>query len=271
MKKFNILLATIFVFFVSQNLVLAKSQCEVVLSSEKAFKITLIGAEQYFNGYNYGKKTNIKYSKEKMGTFILASCKADKNIEIERIFANAADNNLDLNSISLTILSNKWWIVAEDVTDLSVCNPKRGNVLMFLWDNEGNEFWVINKKSAEETFKSKINPKQLINSEWLLYGYSKPDIEEISTGNFIINGAYYDLENKEKLEHYKVDMTIKSGPNDGYFLVMKYLEYLKSDESGKKIKQDTSEWGESNIIDCGINNIRGTKEFSIQFESIKSK
>ena len=271
MKKFNILLATIFVFFVSQNLVLAKSQCEVVLSSEKAFKITLIGAEQYFNGYNYGKKTNIKYSQEKMGNFIFASCKADKNIEIERTFANAADYNFDLKGISLTILSNKWWTVAEDVTDFSVCNPKRGAVLMFLWDNEGNEFWVINKKQAEE-LNLKINPNHLINSEWLLYAYGKPDILMNDKGNYFnIKGGFYDLDNKEKLEYFNSGITIKSGPNDGYFLVMKTLEYLKSDASGKKIKQDTSEWGEQNFIDCGINNIRGTKEFSIQFESIKSK
>ena len=91
-------------------------------------------------------------------------------------------------------------------------------------------------------------------------------------GNYFnIKGGFYDLDNKEKLEYYNSGITIKSGPNDGYFLVMKTLEYLKSDASGKKIKQDTSEWGEQNFIACGINNIRGTKEFSIQFESIKSK
>ena len=61
MKKLNILLATLFVFFVYQNLVLAKSECEEILSSEMPLKMTVGIGKMYFNGYNYAKKTNIKY------------------------------------------------------------------------------------------------------------------------------------------------------------------------------------------------------------------
>ena len=54
-------------------------------------------------------------------------------------------------------------------------------------------------------------------------------------------------------------------------MVNNTLEHIKIDGSGKKIKQDISGYGKFDLFDCEINNIRGTKEFSIQFESIKSK
>ena len=38
---------------------------------------------------------------------------------------------------------------------------------------------------------------------------------------------------------------------------------------GNKIKEDVSEWGENELFQCNINNIRETKEFSDQLEHIK--
>ena len=40
---------------------------------------------------------------------------------------------------------------------------------------------------------------------------------------------------------------------------------------GKKKKHDVSEWGETEYVACEVGKIRGTKEFSNQFASIKSK
>ena len=87
----------------------------------------------------------------------------------------------------------------------------------------GVDFNPVAIKYAEE-INLKINPNHLINSEWLLYAYGKPDILMNDKGNYFnIKGGFYDLDNKEKLEYYNSGITIKSGPNDGYFLVMKTL------------------------------------------------
>ena len=220
----------------------------------------------YFKGYNHGKGTNLKYSKSKMKDFIRASCEADPTIEIDKIFANAADTNFKPPSIPSSVVNNKqfllnkWWGLGEDES-ATKCDLKGDYAFIFLWDNEGNEFWVVNKFS--ET--SKINPKQLINSKWLIYGYGKPDI-----GENYINGAIYDLDNKEKLMYFKTSYKFQKRNNEDV-LVMKTLEHITTDESGKKIKEDVSGGEEYIAFDCEINNIRGTKEFSSQFESIKSK
>ena len=43
----------------------------------------------------------------------------------------------------------------------------------------------------------------------------------------------------------------------------------KIDKQGNKIKEDVSEWGEIELLECKISNIRETKEFSVQLEHIK--
>ena len=99
MKKINIFLAMIFVFFLSPNLAIAKSECDDLLGNKMSLNMTVGFGKMYFLGYNHGKGTNIKYSKSKMEEFIRVSCAADPTIEIEKIFANAADTNFKLPKI----------------------------------------------------------------------------------------------------------------------------------------------------------------------------
>ena len=84
--------------------------------------------------------------------------------KIEKIFANAADTNFKPPSMPESVVNNKqqflldkWW-----GTGKGECDLKDDYVMIFLWDNEGNEFWMVGNKWSEDT--SKINPKQLINS-----------------------------------------------------------------------------------------------------------
>ena len=86
----------------------------------------------------------------------------------------------------------------------------------------------------------------------------------------IFSGEYYYLDINGKLEYYKTSYKFQNRKNKDV-LVMKTLEQITTDESGKKKKQDVSEGEEYIVYDCNINNIRGTKEFYSQFESIKSK
>ena len=265
MKK-TLFLTTIFIILFNQNFVVAETPCEKILENELMLDMTAGAGRMFIKGYNYAKKTDIKYYKSKMKDFIRASCYSDNNIKIEKIFANAADTNFELASIPSSVVNNKqfllnkWWGLGEDE-----CNLKLGEAMIFLWDNEGNEFWIIDKKSAEETYKLKINPKQLINSKWLVFAYGKPDI-----GENYVKGVYYDLDNKEKLEYYNMGYKFENRKNENV-LVMNVLEYTKTDESGKKIKQDVTDHGKLVLYECEINNIRGTQEFSSQFKSIKSK
>ena len=99
----------------------------------------------------------------------------------------------------------------------------------------------------------------------MIYGYGKPDIGE----NYVV-GEYYDLDNKEKLMYFNASYKFQKRNNKN-ILVLKTLEQINTDESGKKIKQDVSKIEDIFLYDCNINNIRGTKAFSSQFESIKSK
>jgi hypothetical protein len=217
----------------------------------------------YIEGYNHAKKTRkIKFSDSKMIDFIRASCEADPTIEIKKIFANAVDTNFGLASIPSSVVNNKqfllnkWWGMGKGECDLKGDSP-----LLIQWDNEGNEFWVIGNKWSEYFIKNK---SQLINSKWLIYGYGKPDL-----GENYVKGEYYDLDNKEKLTYNKYSYKFQKRNNKD-ILVMKLLEQINTDESGKKIKQDVL--SEDDLLyDCNINNIRVTKEFSNQFASIKSK
>ena len=263
MKKINILLATIFVFFLSHNLAIAETECDG-LKTEMGLNMVVGFGTMYFDGYNHGKGTNIKYTKSKMKDFILASCEADPTIEIDKIFANAADTNFKPPSMPESVVNNKqqflldkWW-----GTGKGECDLKDDYVMIFLWDNEGNEFWIVSNKFSEE-LTSKT--KQLINSKWLIYGYGKPDI-----GENYISGEYYYLDINGKLEYYKTSYKFQNRKNKDE-LVMKTSERITTDESGKKIKEDVSGGEEYIAFDCEINNIRGTKEFSSQFASIKSK
>ena len=99
----------------------------------------------------------------------------------------------------------------------------------------------------------------------MIYGYGKPDI-----GENYVKGEYYHLDNKGKLTYWKSSYKFQNRNNEDV-LVMKTLEQINTDESGKKIKQDVSKIEDIFLYDCNINNIRGTKAFSSQFESIKSK
>lgn len=96
MKKMNLILATMFVFLLSHNPVLGQTECDAL--GQKSVINTVVGmGEMYFNGYNHAKKSNIKYTKSKMKSYIKASCTAFPKIGIEKIFANAADTNFSLS------------------------------------------------------------------------------------------------------------------------------------------------------------------------------
>ena len=88
----NLILATLFVFICSHNPVIAQTECDG-LKDEMALGMVVGFGNMYFEGYNHGKGTDIKYSKSKMRSYINASCAADNKIEIAKIFANAADTN----------------------------------------------------------------------------------------------------------------------------------------------------------------------------------
>ena len=158
MKKINILLTTIFVFFLSHNLAIAETACEG-LENKIGLNMVVGFGKMYFTGYNHGKGTNIKYTKSKMKDFILASCEADPTIEIDKIFANAADTNFKPPSMPESVVNNKqqflldkWW-----GTGKGECDLKDDYVMIFLWDNEGNEFWIVSNKFSEELTSKQSN------------------------------------------------------------------------------------------------------------------
>ena len=168
-----------------------------------------------------------------MKDFIRASCEADPTIEIDKIFANAADTNFKPPSMPESVVNNKqqflldkWW-----GTGKGECDLKDDYVMIFLWDNEGNEFWIVSNKFSEE-LTSKT--KQLINSKWLIYGYGKPDI-----GDNYVKGVYYILGKKEglELEYFGISYKFKNRKNKNA-IVIDTLEHSKLDESGNEIKQD---------------------------------
>ena len=140
-------------------------------------------------------------------------------------------------------LLNKWW-GDDDCVYLS------------LWDDEGNEYDIYNKELLE-------NPIQrYINDKWWIATYGKPDIGENK-----IKGEYFDkVENI--FSYWDVNYKFKTR-NNKTVLVLNYLEYSKIDKQGNKIKEDVSEWGEIELLECKISNIRETKEFSVQLEHIK--
>ena len=140
-------------------------------------------------------------------------------------------------------LLNKWW-------GFDNC------AYLYLWDEEGNEYGLYNKKI-------KKNPMQrYINDEWWIATYGKPDI-----GKNKFKGEYHEIE--ENIFSY-IDANYKfKTTNNKTVLVLEYLEYSKIDKHGNKIKEDVSEWGEIEYFECKISNIRETKEFSDQLEHIK--
>ena len=140
-------------------------------------------------------------------------------------------------------LLNKWW-------GFDNC------AYLYLWDEEGNEYGLYNKKIIK-------NPMQrYINDEWWIATYGKPDI-----GKNKFKGEYHEIE--ENIFSY-IDANNKfKTRNNKTVLVLEYLEYSKIDKHGNKIKEDVSEWGEIELFQCKINNIRETKEFSDQLEHIK--
>jgi len=140
-------------------------------------------------------------------------------------------------------LLNKWW-------GFDNC------AYLYLWDEEGNEYGLYNKKI-------KKNPMQrYINDEWWIATYGKTDI-----GKNKFKGEYHEIE--ENIFSY-IDANYKfKTTNNKTVLVLEYLEYSKIDKHGNKIKEDVSEWGEIEYFECKIINIRETKEFSDQLEHIK--
>ncbi len=144
-------------------------------------------------------------------------------------------------------LLNKWWEYDSD-GDCSL--------LLILWDDEGNEYGIDNK----EIIKNPI--QRYINDKWWIATYGKPDIGENK-----IKGEYFDkVENI--FSYWDVNYKFKTR-NNKTVLVLNYLEYSKIDKQGNKIKEDVSEWGEIELLECKISNIRETKEFSVQLEHIK--
>jgi len=140
-------------------------------------------------------------------------------------------------------LLNKWWGVDN-------C------AILFQWDDEGNEYYLYKKENNK-------NPMQrYINDEWWIASYGKPDI-----GENYIKGKYIELEGNS-FSYADANYKFKT-KNNKTVLVLEYLEYSKIDEHGKKIKEDVSEWGEIELFECKISNIRETKEFSDQLEHIK--
>ena len=100
----------------------------------------------------------IKFSDSKMIDFIRASCEADPTIEIKKIFANAVDTNFGLASIPSSVVNNKqfllnkWWGSGVDESSTK-CDLKSDYALLFLLDNEENEFWVVG--NGDETYVAK--------------------------------------------------------------------------------------------------------------------
>ena len=140
-------------------------------------------------------------------------------------------------------LLNKWWGVDN-------C------AILFQWDDEGNEYYLYKKENNK-------NPMQrYINDEWWIASYGKPDI-----GENYIKGKYIELE-ENSFSYADANYKFKT-KNNKTVLVLEYLEYYTIDKQGNKIKEDVSEWGEIELFQCKINNIRETKEFSDQLEHIK--
>jgi len=140
-------------------------------------------------------------------------------------------------------LLSKWWGVDN-------C------AILFQWDDEGNEYYLYKKENNK-------NPMQrYINDEWWIASYGKPDIGENK-----IKGKYIELE-RNSFSYADANYKFKT-KNKKIVLVLEYLEYSYFDEQEKKIKEDVSEWGEMELFECKIGNIRETKEFSDQLEHIK--
>ena len=104
--------------------------------------------------------------------------------------------------------------------------------------------------------------QRYIYDKWWIYSYGKPDIGENK-----IKGKYIEIE-KNIFSYGDTNYKFKT-KNNKTVLVLEYLEYYTIDKQGNKIKEDVSEWGEIELFQCKINNIRETKEFSDQLEHIK--
>ncbi len=107
--KFKIISLLIFIFLI-YNPIFAKSDCSDILKNRTSLNMTVGLGKMFFNGYNYAKKTNIKYSKSKFKKFIKAICRIEKNITYAEIFGRAADSNLDTSQFKLKVTE------AEDST-----------------------------------------------------------------------------------------------------------------------------------------------------------
>ena len=140
---------------------------------------------------------------------------------------------------------NKWW-------------GDNNCALLSQWDDEGNEYYLSKKENNK-------NPMQrYINDEWWIASYGKLDIRENK-----IKGKYIDLGDNS---FFYVDVNYKfKTKNKKIVLVLEYLEYYSADKKGNKIKEDVSEWGEFELFECKIGNIKETQEFSDQLENIKKR
>ncbi len=171
MKKINIILSTIFVFFFSHNLAIAKSECDDLLGTNKmALNMTVGFGTMYFNGYNHAKGSNIKYSKSKMKEYIRVSCAADNNIKIEKIFANAADTNFKLPKIKkrkkqkvdlFFIRLDKHWEKNEMDRTCVISKMEKG-VQEFLGEKY-DELEPLRKKTGKKRYSEKLIKKAFDN------------------------------------------------------------------------------------------------------------
>ena len=190
-----------------------------------------------FNGIYY-------YNNGKIGGTWTGKLKNNKKSVIE-YYLNLPPGRIFLpKNGNKQFLLNKWWGFDN------YCE------FIYLWDEEGNEYGLYDKKQMK-------NPMQrYIYDKWWIYSYGKPDIGENK-----IKGKYIEIE-KNIFSYGDTNYKFKT-KNNKTVLVLEYLEYYTIDKQGNKIKEDVSEWGENELFQCKINNIRETKEFSDQLEHIK--
>ena len=157
------------------------------------------------------------------------------------------------NKISGRIFSSKKW-----KQTILVKQMVGGERLLPISMDICNEYYLSKKENNK-------NPMQrYINDEWWIASYAKPDIGENK-----IKGKYTDLVENG---FFYVDVNYKfKTKNKKIVLVLEYLEYYSDDKKGNKIKEDVSEWGEFELFECKIGNIKETQEFSDQLEHFKKR
>ena len=79
MKFFKMIIILSIVSVLNISNVFGKSECDDITGKPAGLNMITSFGELYFDGYNYAKKTNIKYSKSKMKKYILCLHKLYKS------------------------------------------------------------------------------------------------------------------------------------------------------------------------------------------------